>query len=134
MWADALYRAFAGRVAAHCRRAPEVVTGRPGARRLAVRPTRRVVGGTFGRLGRYRRLSKDGQTIPESGEAWASVAMVRHAGLRGAPSGAAVVGPVTTRQLSSARPSLLSGDSSPKTRALCPARRPRAWSRSWKRK
>ena len=60
MWADALYRAFAGRVAAHCRRALGVVTGRPGARRLAVRPTRRVVGGTFGRLGRYRRLSKDG--------------------------------------------------------------------------
>jgi len=76
VWADAMYRAFAGWVAANCRWVLEIVTGRPGARRFEVQPMRWVVERTFGWLGRYRRLSKDYETNPKSSEAWVYVAMI----------------------------------------------------------
>jgi putative transposase len=43
---------------------------------FAVRPRRWVVERTFGWLGRYRRLSKDYEELPESSEAWIYAAAI----------------------------------------------------------
>ena len=42
-----------------------------------VLPRRRVVERTFAWLGRCRRLSKDYEALPETGEAWIDLAMIR---------------------------------------------------------
>jgi len=76
VWADAMYRAFAGWVAAHCRWVLEIVTGRPGATTFEVQPRRWIVERTFGWFGRYRRLSKDYETYPRNSETWIYVAMI----------------------------------------------------------
>src|SRR5262249_6927173 len=65
VWADALYRGFAGWVAADCRWVLAIVRGKPGATTFAVQPRRWIVERTFGWFGRYRRLSKDYETEPK---------------------------------------------------------------------
>ena len=75
VWADAMYRAFAAWVAAHCTWALEIVTRRPEAVRFEVQPMRWIVERTFGWFGRYRRLSKDYEHNPKSSEAWVTIAM-----------------------------------------------------------
>src|SRR5205823_5878646 len=76
VWADALYRALAGWVAATCTWVLEIVTGRPGATRFEVQPMRWIVERTFGWFGRYRRLSKDYEKYPRNSETWIYVAMM----------------------------------------------------------
>lgn len=43
---------------------------------FAVLPKRWIVERTFGWLGRNRRLSKDYEALPETGEAWIRIAMI----------------------------------------------------------
>jgi putative transposase len=76
VWADAIYRSFAGWVAARCQWVLEIVTGKPGAATFEVQPMRWIVERTFGWFGRYRRLSKDYETNPKSSETWVYVAMI----------------------------------------------------------
>jgi len=75
VWADAMYRAFAGWVTANCLWVLEVVNKRPGQTTFEVQPMRWVVERTFGWFGRYRRLSKDYERNPRSSEAWIYLAM-----------------------------------------------------------
>ena len=42
-----------------------------------VLPRRWVIERTFAWLGRHRRLSKDSEALPATGEAWISLAMTR---------------------------------------------------------
>jgi putative transposase len=76
VWADSIYRAFAGWVAARFNWVLEVVTRRPGAVGFEVQPMRWIVERTFGWFGRYRRLSKDYETFPRNSETWIYVAML----------------------------------------------------------
>jgi putative transposase len=76
VWADAMYRAFAGWVTANCRWVLEIVTGKPGATTFEVQSWRWIVERTFAWFGRYRRLSKDYETNPKSSEAWMYIAMI----------------------------------------------------------
>ena len=54
----------------------EVVARPPGQRGFAVLPKRWVAERTFAWLGRCRRLSKDYEGLPETGEAWIHLAMI----------------------------------------------------------
>src|SRR5262249_30262946 len=47
VWADAMYRAFAGWVVAHCPWVLEIVTGKPGATTFEVQPMRWIIERTF---------------------------------------------------------------------------------------
>ena len=76
VWADAIYRAFSGWVAAHCRWRLEIVSKRPGAEAFEVLPQRWIVERTYGWFGRYRRLSKDYAHNPRSSETWIYIAMI----------------------------------------------------------
>ena len=76
VWADAMYRALAGWVAATCRWVLEVVGGRPGQSTFEVQKWRWLVERTYGWFGRYRRLSKDYEHNPKSSETWIYVAMI----------------------------------------------------------
>ena len=51
-----------------------------------VLPKRWIVERTFAWLGRYRRLSKDYEALPASGEAWITIAMIHLLVRRLAPS------------------------------------------------
>ena len=53
-----------------------IVRRDPDAHRFQVLPRRWVVERTFGWLGRCRRLSKDYEALPSSGEAWIHIAML----------------------------------------------------------
>ncbi len=57
--------------------AREIVTKAPEQRGFAVHRWRWIVEGTFGWLGRNRRLSKDDEEFGETSEAWISAAMSR---------------------------------------------------------
>ncbi len=54
----------------------EVVARPTGAKGFQLLPRRWVVERTFGWLGRCRRLSKDYEGLPETGEAWIHLAMI----------------------------------------------------------
>lgn len=53
-----------------------IVRRDPELHRFQVLPRRWVVERTFAWLGRYRRLSKDYEALPASGEAWVNIAML----------------------------------------------------------
>jgi putative transposase len=78
VWADSAYRAeaLAEWIAANARWVLEVVAKRPEQTGFEVQKWRWIVERTFGWLGRYRRLSKDYETNPESSEAWIYIAMI----------------------------------------------------------
>ena len=78
VWADANYRAsgLATWIAAHATWVLEVVLNRPGQTTFEVRKWRWVVERTFGRFGRYRRLSKDYEHNPRSSEAWIYISAI----------------------------------------------------------
>jgi putative transposase len=52
------------------------IVKRPSVSAFGVLPKRWIVERTFGRLGRYRRLSKGYETLPESSEAMIRIAMI----------------------------------------------------------
>lgn len=54
-----------------------LVRRQPGTKGFVVLPRRWVVERTFGWLGRWRRLSKDYEQLPEVSEAMVTVAMIR---------------------------------------------------------
>jgi putative transposase len=54
----------------------EIVQGLAGQRGFSVVPKRWIVEHTFGWLGRYRRLSKDYEELPETSEAFIYIAMI----------------------------------------------------------
>ena len=76
IWADGGY---AGKFVEWARqtwkRTIEIVK-RPQVNEFVVLPKRWIVERTFGWLGRYRRLSKDYETLPESSEAMIQIAMI----------------------------------------------------------
>ncbi len=77
IWADATY---AGRLVAWVWETGEwllkVVHRRPDSQRFEVLPRRWVVERTLAWLSRCRRLSKDYEELPETGETWVHIAMV----------------------------------------------------------
>ncbi len=78
IWADAGYQgALVEWVREHYGWRLEIVSKPPGQVGFAVQPRRWVVERTFAWLGRNRRLSKDYEELPETTEAWISVAMTR---------------------------------------------------------
>jgi putative transposase len=91
LWVDAAYqgpcadwiRATRGWAVEVVRKAPAWVWAGPGEdpperpAGFQVLPRRWVVERTFAWLGRYRRLSKDYEVLPETEEAWISLAMIR---------------------------------------------------------
>jgi len=77
VWADSIYQALAGWVAASCCWALAVVSKRPGQTTFEVQTWRWIVERTFGWFGRYRRLSKDYEHNPRSSEAWVYIAMIQ---------------------------------------------------------
>ena len=52
------------------------IVKRPDLKRFVVLPKRWIVERTFGWLGRYRRLSKDYESLPQSSEAMIHLAMI----------------------------------------------------------
>lgn len=76
IWADGGYAgAFVEEAKLIYDRVIQVVK-RPDLRKFVVLPKRWIVERTFGWLGRYRRLSKDYETLPESSEAMIYLAMI----------------------------------------------------------
>jgi transposase len=76
VWADAGYRALAGRMDRAWRWVLDIVTRREGAVGFEVQPWRWVVERTFGWFNRYRRLSKDYEHNPKSSETWIYIAAI----------------------------------------------------------
>jgi putative transposase len=78
VWADSRYRAWPLRVwvAAWASWALEVVSRPAGARGWVLLPRRWVIERTFAWLTRYRRLARDYERLPASGEAMIRVAMI----------------------------------------------------------
>ena len=78
IWADA---AYGGRLVAWARATGGwllmVVRRTPDSHQFEVLPRRWVVERTLAWLSRCRRLSKDYEELPESGEAWVHIAMVQ---------------------------------------------------------
>ena len=75
VWADGGYQAgVVGRAETELGDALEVVARPPGTRGFAVLPRRWVVERSFAWVGRYRRLSKEDEALPETSEAmiWAA--------------------------------------------------------------
>ena len=76
IWADGGYAgAFVGWAKRVCGRVIEVVK-RTELHRFVVLPKRWIVERTFAWLGKYRRLSKDYEDLPESSEAMIHIAMI----------------------------------------------------------
>jgi|SRR5947199_6854153 len=78
VWADSRYRAWSLRVwvAAWASWALEVVSRPAGVRGWVLLPKRWVIERTFAWLTRYRRLARDYERLPASGEAMIRVAMI----------------------------------------------------------
>ena len=77
VWADQGYKAHFVAWAHGVRDWAVEIVGRPaGATGFQVLPRRWVVERTFAWLGRCRRLSKDYEALPETGEAWIRLAMI----------------------------------------------------------
>jgi putative transposase len=79
IWADGGYTGqdFYNWVLEHCGWLVEIVKRNDDAQGFVVLPRRWVVERTFGWLYRFRRLSKDYEVLPETGEAWIYAAIVR---------------------------------------------------------
>ena len=78
VFADRIYNRVAALLACFLLGITLVVVGRvPGTKGFVVLPRRWVVERTFGWLGRWRRLSKDYEHLPEVSEAMVTLAMIR---------------------------------------------------------
>ncbi len=78
VFADSIYNRVAALLACFLLGITLVVVGRvPGTKGFVVLPRRWVVERTFGWLGRWRRLSKDYEHLPEVSEAMVTLAMIR---------------------------------------------------------
>jgi putative transposase len=77
IWADAGYkREIIWWVIAYCPWTLEIIKRPRGAQAFILLPRRWVVERTFAWLGRYRRLSKDYEQLPEVSESWIYLAMI----------------------------------------------------------
>ena len=77
IWADGIYTGtLIDWVKEVCGWVLEIVHRPKDAKGFQVLPRRWVVERTFAWLGKFRRLSKDYEHLPESGEAWAYAAMI----------------------------------------------------------
>ncbi len=87
IWADSSYRGpleeWTGRVTGFIL---QIVRRDPGRKGFYVLPRRWVVERTFGWFGRYRRLSKDYEEVPQSSESMIYIAMIHLMVRRLAPS------------------------------------------------
>jgi putative transposase len=78
VFADSIYNRVAALLACFLLGIALVIVGRvPGTKGFVVLPRRWVVERTFGWLGRWRRLSKDYEHLPEVSEAMVTLAMIR---------------------------------------------------------
>ena len=78
VFADSIYNRVAALLACFLLGLTLTVVGRiPGTKGFVVLPRRWVVERTFGWLGRWRRLSKDYEHLPEVSEAMVTLAMIR---------------------------------------------------------
>ncbi len=78
VFADSIYNRVAALLACFLLGLTLVIVGRiPGTKDFVVLPRRWVVERTFGWLGRWRRLSKDYEHLPEVSEAMVTLAMIR---------------------------------------------------------
>jgi len=78
VFADSIYNRVAALLACFLLGITLIVVGRiPGTKGFVVLPRRWVVERTFGWLGRWRRLSKDYEHLPEVSEAMVTLAMIR---------------------------------------------------------
>ncbi len=78
VFADSIYNRVATLLACFLLGITLVIVGRiPGTKGFVVLPRRWVVERTFGWLGRWRRLSKDYEHLPEVSEAMVTLAMIR---------------------------------------------------------
>jgi putative transposase len=78
VFADSIYNRVAALLACFLLGITLVIVGRiPGTKGFVVLPRRWVVERTFGWLGRWRRLSKDYEHLPEVSEAMVTLAMIR---------------------------------------------------------
>ncbi len=78
VFADSIYNRVAALLACFLLGITLIIVGRvPGTKGFVVLPRRWVVERTFGWLGRWRRLSKDYEHLPEVSEAMVTLAMIR---------------------------------------------------------
>ena len=85
VFADGIYNRVTALLACFLLGITLIVVGRiPGMKGFVVLPRRWVVERTFGWLGRWRRLSKDYEQLPEVSEAMVTLAMIRLMVHRGA--------------------------------------------------
>lgn len=78
VFADSIYNRTAALLACFLLGITLIIVGRiPGTKGFVVLPRRWVVERTFGWLGRWRRLSKDYEHLPEVSEAMVTLAMIR---------------------------------------------------------
>jgi putative transposase len=76
IWADAIYRGTLVEFARELELDLEIVERPEGQKGFVALPRRWVVERTFAWLGLCRRLSKDYEASPQSGEAWIHLAMI----------------------------------------------------------
>ena len=76
VWADGAYAAVVVWAKQTCRWLVQTILRPVGVQGFVVLPKRWIVERTFAWLGRYRRLSKDYETNPQSSEAWIYIAMI----------------------------------------------------------
>jgi putative transposase len=70
IWADRGYEGLEGWLIAHCGWVLHIVKPPQGTKGFTLLPRRWVVERSFAWFGRYRRLSKDYEFLPQSSEAW----------------------------------------------------------------
>lgn len=87
IWADASYAGLVGWVRRVCHWTLEIVRRPEETKGFAVLPRRWVVERTFAWLGRYRRLSKDYEQLPQSSESMILLAMINLMSCRLAKTG-----------------------------------------------
>ena len=78
LWADGAYRGWLeDTLPAVCGVTLQIVSKLAGQTGFVVQPRRWVVERTFAWLGRYRRLAKDYEELPECAETWVYLASIR---------------------------------------------------------
>jgi putative transposase len=75
IWADRGYEGLEGWLVAHCAWVLQIVRRPDATKGFTLLPRRWVVERTFAWLGRYRRLSKDYEVLPQTSETWIYMAM-----------------------------------------------------------